>query len=69
MPSSDDFQSVRQHLLRAYDELTLALSLLNLQTIKTVRGHVLDCYWLVNEMHLNPVADMIDEVDDGEPQF
>lgn len=52
MSRSDDIHMAQESVLRAYDELTIALAYLDLQTLKTVRRHVLDVYWLINELRL-----------------
>jgi len=49
-----DYAAAQDELLAAYDHLTLATIACNLQTMKTARRLVLDCYWQINELRTNP---------------
>lgn len=69
MPTSADYYLVQERLLRAYDELGYCLMFVDLQTIKTTRRLVLDCYWTVNELRTNAVQASMELVDDTDVRF
>lgn len=61
MPSSSECHGAQERVLRAYDELTLALHAIDLHTLRSARKLVLDCYWTINELRLQSVGNVICE--------
>lgn len=69
MPSSSDFHSAQERVLRAYDELTAALLLVDLTMMRSTRKLVLDCYWTINELRTNPVQQSMEPPDPDDGPF